>query len=454
MWFLLWLAWCWFVTPSRSVDARCGQLRFRCHVLPSSAGVPTPLATLLADFGDADFRCRFPCDALWLFRSHALLVSVRVSILLVALLLTDFGRRLLILSSANLLRPLAEILSCFLLPLWLCFGGPLYPPPLPCSRAWHGAFPRPFWPFPVALSAITSFYGLIRGWRMLDCLRIPLLCIRTDLAWFVVYGCACRPCSVSRSTAAPAPRFALPRRFAWQPNAHEAPWLCLPAPSAAPARSLGPWQLPLPGVRCQGPLCCLSLCYQGTPSWLCVRCPWWFPQPGVCCQGPPCCLRPLCCLGPLCWLVRAPCPGWRPPAHLWPPFVVAWCSSFSSQADLRALHYLPCKLHLCSPSPTRTSRVSVVKDAEVPPLSPAPSVASSPPASASAAAASVPAPAASDAAASVPVSAPVGPAPVASDAAASDVPVTAGRVAAGSAPMSAPPPRGKVTVDDDVYRFG
>ncbi|KAK8676071.1 hypothetical protein V6N13_034125 [Hibiscus sabdariffa] len=133
--------------------------------------------------------------------------------------------------------------------------------------------------------------------------------------------------------------------------------------------------------------------------------------------------------GPLCWLVRAPCPSWRPPAHLWPPFVVAWCSSFSSRANLWALHYLPCKLHLCSPSPTRTSRVSVVKDAEVPPLSPAPSVASSPPASASAAVASVPAPAASDVAASVPVSA-----PATSDAAASDVPVTAGCVAAGSAP--------------------
>ncbi|KAK8485582.1 hypothetical protein V6N11_066703 [Hibiscus sabdariffa] len=130
MWFLLWLAWCWFVTPSQSVDARCGQLRFRCHVLPGSAGVPTPLAALLVDFGDAGFRCRFPCDALWLFRSHALLISVGVSILLAALLLTDFGRRLLILSFANLLRPLAEILSRFLLPLCLCFGGLLHP--LPC----------------------------------------------------------------------------------------------------------------------------------------------------------------------------------------------------------------------------------------------------------------------------------------------------------------------------------
>ncbi|KAK8502182.1 hypothetical protein V6N13_097453 [Hibiscus sabdariffa] len=386
MWFLLWLAWCWFVTPSQSVDARCGQLRFRCHVLPGSAGVPTPLAALLVDFGDAGFRCRFPCDALWLFRSHALLISVGVSILLAALLLTDFGRRLLILSFANLLRPLAEILSRFLLPLCLCFGGLLHP--LPCLAPGLG------------MVCFLGRFGLA-----------PLRLAQLPPTMFVVYGCACRPCSVSRSMAAPAPRGALPRRFTWQPNAHEAPWLCLPTPSAAPAQSLGPWRLPLPGVRYQGPLCCLSLRCQGTPSWLCVHCPWWFPQPGVHCQGPPCCLRPLRCLGPLCWLVRAPCPGWRPPAHLWPPFAVAWCSSFSSQADLRALHYLPCKLHLCSPSPTP----------------------------------SVPAPVASDAAASVPVSAPVGPAPAASDVAASNVPVTAGRVAAGSAPMSAPPPRGKVS---------
>ncbi|KAL4380028.1 hypothetical protein GQ457_02G041970 [Hibiscus cannabinus] len=93
---------------------------------------------------------------------------------------------------------------------------------------------------------------------------------------------------------------------------------------------------------------------------------------------------------------------------------------------------LPKRLYVARPR----GRVSVVKDAEVSPLSPAPSVASSPPASASAAA-------------SVPVSTPVGPAPAASDAAASDVHVTAGRVAAGSAPISVPPPRGKVAADDD-----
>ncbi|KAL4342534.1 hypothetical protein GQ457_08G031970 [Hibiscus cannabinus] len=94
-------------------------------------------------------------------------------------------------------------------------------------------------------------------------------------------------------------------------------------------------------------------------------------------------------------------------------------------------------------------RVSVVKDAKVPPLSPAPSVAYSPPASASAAAASVPAPAASDDTASVPVLATIGPAPAASEAAAFAVPLTAGRVTTGSAPMSAPPPRGKETADVD-----
>ncbi|KAL4272817.1 hypothetical protein GQ457_13G013820 [Hibiscus cannabinus] len=84
---------------------------------------------------------------------------------------------------------------------------------------------------------------------------------------------------------------------------------------------------------------------------------------------------------------------------------------------------------------------TVVKDMEVPPLSPAPSVASSPPASASAAVASVPTPAAS-----VPVLAPIGPA---SEVVASIIPVIAGRVATGSAPMSAPPPCGKETADVD-----
>ncbi|KAL4340380.1 hypothetical protein GQ457_08G031960 [Hibiscus cannabinus] len=94
------------------------------------------------------------------------------------------------------------------------------------------------------------------------------------------------------------------------------------------------------------------------------------------------------------------------------------------------------------PLPKRVSvarprgRVSFVKDADLPPLSPAPSVASSPPASASAATASVPAPAASDAADSVPISAPVGPA-------SSDAPVASGCTAAVSAPLPAPSPRSK-----------
>ncbi|KAL4341936.1 hypothetical protein GQ457_08G031770 [Hibiscus cannabinus] len=100
------------------------------------------------------------------------------------------------------------------------------------------------------------------------------------------------------------------------------------------------------------------------------------------------------------------------------------------------------------PLPKRVSvarprgRVSVVRDSDLPPLSPAPSVSSSPPASALAAAASVPAPAASDAAASVPVSAPVGPA-------SSDAPVASSCTAAVSAPLPAPSPRGKVPVADD-----
>ncbi|KAK8691085.1 hypothetical protein V6N13_074606 [Hibiscus sabdariffa] len=173
----MWLAWCWFVTPSQSVDARCGQLRFRCHVPPSSAGVPTLLAALLANFGDAGFR--FPCDAFWWFRSHALLVSVGVSILLAALLLTDSGCRLLILSFANLLRPLAEILSCFLLRLWLCFGGPLYP--LPCLAPGLG---------------MVRFLGRF-GLAPLRLAQLP--------------PTMCRPCSVPRSLATLALRSALPR---------------------------------------------------------------------------------------------------------------------------------------------------------------------------------------------------------------------------------------------------
>ncbi|KAK8515198.1 hypothetical protein V6N13_040289 [Hibiscus sabdariffa] len=203
MWSLLWLAWCWFVTLSRSVDARCGQLRFRLHALPVSVGVPMLLAALLADLGNAGpwFPLPVPLRCLMvlgtsLFRSYALLVSAGVSMLLAALLLTDFGviglwfpfpipsRCLLIL--ANLIRPLAEVLSCSLLPLWLCLGGPFHPLPLPCSQAWHGAFPRLPWPCPVALSALTSCYGLARDWGMLGCLRKPLLSIHACHGWFTV----------------------------------------------------------------------------------------------------------------------------------------------------------------------------------------------------------------------------------------------------------------------------
>ncbi|KAK8663299.1 hypothetical protein V6N13_083122 [Hibiscus sabdariffa] len=168
-----------------------------------------------------------------------------------------------------------------------------------------------------------------------------------------------------------------------------APWLYLPVPR-------GLWRM----VVCTDPAQFLAH--------------WCLPRPGVRCQGPPCCLRLLPYQGPSCWLVRSARAlglgrsslrhDWHFPTHLWRSFT----------------------------------------DVDVPPLSPAPSVASSPPASAFAATASVPAPTASAATASVPVSAPVGPAPVASNAAAADVPVTAGRVAAVSALLSAPLPRGKM----------
>ncbi|KAK9036750.1 hypothetical protein V6N11_021678 [Hibiscus sabdariffa] len=105
--------------------------------------------------------------------------------------------------------------------------------------------------------------------------------------------------------------------------------------------------------------------------------PWWLPHPGVRCQGP------------LRWLVHAarayglgcfgPCHGRGFLAQLWLTF-----------PPKRPAIARPC------------GRVSIVKDADLPPLSPAPSVASSPPASVSTTAASVPAPAATDAAASVP----------------------------------------------------
>ncbi|KAL4282594.1 hypothetical protein GQ457_16G019050 [Hibiscus cannabinus] len=91
---------------------------------------------------------------------------------------------------------------------------------------------------------------------------------------------------------------------------------------------------------------------------------------------------------------------------------------------------------LRAPQPKRPTvarphgRVSVVKDADLPPLSPAPLVSSSPPASASTATASVPAPAASDAETSVPVLAPVVPA-------SSGAPLASGCTFAVSAPLPA-----------------
>ncbi|KAK8618182.1 hypothetical protein V6N13_116050 [Hibiscus sabdariffa] len=217
--FLLWLAWCWFVAPSRSVVTRGGWIWFHCHVLPGSVGILTLVVALLVGFGDAGLRCRSPCDALRLFRSHVSFVSVRVSVLLAALLLTDFGRRLLFLSFAHFRCPLAEILSCFLLPLWLCIGGSLHPLPLPCSRAWHGAFPRPLWPCPAAFSVIPSFYGVlphpgVRCPGNLMCMRPPgcaLLCLVPPLLGPSVLGgsrslgCAAKAPSVVRFCAAKAP---------------------------------------------------------------------------------------------------------------------------------------------------------------------------------------------------------------------------------------------------------
>ncbi|KAL4297881.1 hypothetical protein GQ457_12G014130 [Hibiscus cannabinus] len=124
---------------------------------------------------------------------------------------------------------------------------------------------------------------------------------------------------------------------------------------------------------------------------------------------------------------------------MWPHW--AYCSPMPyhptrGQSEAPVWCLAPCPLPKRVSVARSRGRVSVVKDADVLPLSPASSVASSPPASASAAAASVPAPAASAGAALVPVSVTVGFVP-------SDAPVAAGRTAAVSAPLSEPSPRGK-----------
>ncbi|KAK8663298.1 hypothetical protein V6N13_083121 [Hibiscus sabdariffa] len=132
MWSLLCLAWCWFVTLTWSADARCGQPWCSCCALPVSIGVPMMLAALLlADFWDAGLWTLTPVPlrclmafATPLFRSHALLVSVGIPMMLAAVLLIF----------AVLIRPLAEVYSCSLLPSWLCLGGSFHPLPLPCSR--------------------------------------------------------------------------------------------------------------------------------------------------------------------------------------------------------------------------------------------------------------------------------------------------------------------------------
>ncbi|KAK8556986.1 hypothetical protein V6N13_034467 [Hibiscus sabdariffa] len=136
MWFLLWLAWCWFVAPSRSVVTRGGWIWFRCHVLPGSAGILTLVAALLAGFGDAGLRCRSPCDALRLFRSHVSFVSVRVSVLLAALLLTDFWA-----------PPLVPLLCALSLPI---SGDPLLLPIALVAMYWWLAPP----PSPALLSSL------------------------------------------------------------------------------------------------------------------------------------------------------------------------------------------------------------------------------------------------------------------------------------------------------------
>ncbi|KAK8684271.1 hypothetical protein V6N13_040301 [Hibiscus sabdariffa] len=200
MWFLLWLAWCWFVTPSRSVDARCGQLRFRYHVLPSSAGVPTPLAALLADFGDAGFR--FPCDAFWWFRSHALLVSV--------------GRR----SSPAFYCPCGYVLVARSTPLprlapglgMVRFLGRFGLAPLRLAQLplWFDSWLEDAGLLAHSPVVHPNMPGLVRGVR----LCVPPLLGLSVYGGFRTQGCAakaCRPCSVPRSLVTPAPKGALPR---------------------------------------------------------------------------------------------------------------------------------------------------------------------------------------------------------------------------------------------------
>ncbi|KAL4282173.1 hypothetical protein GQ457_03G016720 [Hibiscus cannabinus] len=183
MWSLLWLAWCWFVTLTWSADARCGQPSFSCHALPVSVGAPMMLAVLLSDFGDSGLshpppvplRCLM-ISATPLFRSHALLVSVGVLMMLDALLLADFGdvglwlplpvplRCLMIF--AILTCPLAEVYSRSLLPSWLCLG-------------------ISFHPFPCLAPGL----GMVRLIGLLGLVPLCLACLPPTAAWLVARGC-------------------------------------------------------------------------------------------------------------------------------------------------------------------------------------------------------------------------------------------------------------------------
>ncbi|KAK9029805.1 hypothetical protein V6N11_031250 [Hibiscus sabdariffa] len=238
------------------------------------------------------------------------------------------------------------------------------------------------------------------------------------------------------------------------------------------ARSFIPWKLPHPGVRCLGNLMCMwppgcaflrpvppllgpSVLGDSRSQGCTAKAPAVVRFYAAKAPTPPYAVRPYAAkaarAGSVCAAkahrASAPCAGMCAPLALTGDFRPI-CGLRLPLLGVQVLVLGP----ICGPCiaclASFTFALLLLLDAEVPPLSPAPSVASSPPTSASTTAAPVPAPAASDAAASVPVSAPVRAAPAASDAAASDVPVTAGRVATSSAPMSAPPPRGKLATDN------
>ncbi|KAL4279754.1 hypothetical protein GQ457_03G017600 [Hibiscus cannabinus] len=387
MWSLLWLAWCWFVTLTWSADARCGQPSFSFHALPVSVGVPMMLAALLSDFGDAGLwlpppvplRCLM-ISATPLFRSHALLVSVGVPMMLAALLLADFGdvglwlplpRRF----TPALCCPRGYVLVARSTPFPCLAPGlgmvrligllglvPLCLARLPPTAAWLVAGG--------CCLAYALFHGLLDGGDCGVWLCAPNLPISSSRGGCCTQGCgAAALCDglVRATRGWWVPSLALadctfgpPGPVSW----HACTWwvlrCCLRKSSQLPL-----WVVLLRSQARHGVLAMRGLWRMAVgadPARFLA--PWWLPQPGVRCQGPPCCLRPLCYQGPPCWLVCAartfglgrssPRHGWRFPTHLWLPFTVAWCSSFRSRATLRALHCLPCKLPSCFPSPLTT----------------------------------------------------------------------------------------------------